>query len=169
MPDYEGFVASITADRKAEVIISPGVPGIPGAPEVSAKVCHCPTDGSSVTIEALNRAGAGVGDLVCISRTPGVLIKNAAALLGIPALGAILGLAAGARFAGRGAIAFTAVGLLLGIIVGAAIYRRLSVHNQPVISRVIRTRTQMASRFSANQSCFQDQDPTCRSCIQRLP
>lgn len=175
MPDHEGFVARLTADGKAEVIIRPGMPGIPNAPEVSAKVCHCATDGSTVRIEALNRAGAGVGDWVSVSHDSGILMKNVAALLGIPALGGISGLAAGAVFTGgfavhlTNAIIFAAAGLFLGIIIGAVVYRRLSPHNQPVISRVIRTRTETASLFNTNQSCSQNEDVSCQSCIQRLP
>ncbi len=174
MPDHKGFVASLTADGKAEVVIRPDMPGIPNAPEVSAKVCHCATDGSTVRIEALNMAGAGVGDWVSVSHS-GILMKNVAVLLGIPVLGGISGLAVGAIFTGglavhvTNALIFTLAGLFLGIIIGSAVYRRLSPHNQPVISRVIRTRTEVASLFNTDRSCSQNDDVSCRSCIERLP
>lgn len=175
MPDHKGFIASLTADGKAEVVIRPDTPGIPNAPEVSARVCHCATDGSTVRIEALNMAGAGVGDWVSVSHGSGILMKNVAVLLGIPVLGGISGLAAGAIFTGglavhvTNALIFTSAGLFLGIIIGAAVYRRLSPRNQPVISRVIRSRTEMDSLFNTDRSCSQNEDVSCRSCIERLP
>jgi hypothetical protein len=159
MPVYEGIVASLMADGKAEVVIRPGRPGIPGAPEVSKKVCHCATNGSTVRIEALNRVDAQVGDRVGLSRKGTVLMKNAGALLGFPVLGGILGLAAGAIFTDgfevhiTGALFFAAVGLILGMVIGGVIYRRISVHDYPVISRVISTRTDTACMSHGNPSC----------------
>jgi hypothetical protein len=156
MPQYEGFVAGLKGDGKAEVIIRPGNPSIPGAPEVSKKVCHCPTDNSSVTVEALNRAGAHVGDAVSISRNPRTLMKNAATLLGIPAIGLISGIVAGVilnqRFAVHpiGALAVAVAGLLLGIIVAVLRYRRVSADNLPVITRIIKTRLEMAASSNGN-------------------
>jgi len=38
MPEYEGFIATIKEDGKAEVIVQPETSGIVGAPEVSKKV-----------------------------------------------------------------------------------------------------------------------------------
>ncbi|KPK27841.1 MAG: hypothetical protein AMK69_09710 [Nitrospira bacterium SG8_3] len=157
MPVYEGLVASLLTDGKAEVVIRPGKPGIPGAPELTEKVCHCATNGSIVRIEALNRAGARVGDRVCLSRRGGILMRNAAALLGFPVLGGMSGLVASAIFAEglavhvTGAVVSTAVGLLLGVIIGGVIYRR-SANDQAVISRIIRTRTDMASMLHGNPS-----------------
>jgi len=147
---YEGVVASLRADGKAEVVIRPGKPGIPGAPELTEKVCHCATNGSIVRIEALNRAGAGVGDWVLLDRRAGVLMKNAVALLGSPVIGGLSGLAAGAIFFDGFALSVTAmvvsatVGLLLGVIIGGVIYRRVSADDQTVIRRIIRTRTEVA-------------------------
>lgn len=156
MPQYEGFVASIKGDGKAEVIIRPGNQSIPGAPKGSKKVCHCPTDSSSVTVEALNRAGARVGDVVSISRNPQALMKNAAILLGIPAIGLISGIVAGVilnqTFAVHpiGALAVAAAGLLLGIIVAVLRYRRVSADNLPLITRIIKTRLEMAASSNGN-------------------
>ncbi|MBW1783004.1 MAG: SoxR reducing system RseC family protein, partial [Deltaproteobacteria bacterium] len=94
MPRYEGLVASVDKDGKAEVIIGPDSSGIPGAsPRVNRHVCHCATDGSTLTIEALNRVGAGVGDRVIVSRDTAGLVKNAAVLLGIPLMALTAGIA----------------------------------------------------------------------------
>jgi len=150
MPVYEGVVASLMADGRAEVVIKPGRPGIPGAPEVSRKICHCATNGSTVRIEALNRVGAQVGDRVGLSRRGAVLMKNAGALLGFPLLGGISGLVAGAILFDGVASCVTAMvvsaglGLSVGLVIGATIYRRLSADEQPVIRRIIRTRTNRA-------------------------
>ncbi|MBW1908344.1 MAG: hypothetical protein JRJ11_02215 [Deltaproteobacteria bacterium] len=58
MPRHEDFVATLKEDGKAEVIIQPGSMGVPGAsPQINRRVCHCATDGSTITIEALNRVG----------------------------------------------------------------------------------------------------------------
>jgi microcompartment protein CcmK/EutM len=147
---YEGFVAGLRADGKAEVVIRPGKPGIPGAPELTEKVCHCATNGSTVRIEALNWVGAGVGDWVLLSRRAGVLMKNAVVLLGIPVIGMLSGVVVGAIFSDGFAFRVTAtvvsaaVGLLLGLVIGVATYRRMSADDQPVIRRIIRTRTDMA-------------------------
>jgi hypothetical protein len=155
MPQYEGFVASLKGNGRAEVIIGPGKPCIPGAPEVSEKACHCPTDSSNVTIEALNRAGARPGDLVSVWRSPAALLKNAAILLGIPTIGLISGIVAGVildqGFAVHtsGAVLVVA-GLLLGIIVAVLRYRRVSADNLPVITRIIKTRLEMAASSNGN-------------------
>lgn len=156
MPQYEGFVSSIKGDGKAEVIIRPGNPSIPNAPELSKTVCHCATDSSTITVEALNRAGAHAGDLVSVKRNPTALMKNTAVLLGIPAIGLISGIVAGMilnqGFAVHttGAVIVAAAGLLLGIIIAVISYRRVSSDDLPVITRIIRTRLEMAASSNSN-------------------
>jgi len=160
MPVYEGVVASLMADGKAEVVIKPGKPGIPGAPELTEKICHSATNGSTLRIEALNRAGAQVGDWVGLSRRGTILMKNAGALLGTPLLGGISGLVVGAIFTDgfgvhwTGAVFSAALGLILGLVLGVATFRRISAHDQPVISRVIRTRRDTACVSHGNPSCI---------------
>jgi hypothetical protein len=164
MPQYEGYVAGITGDGKAEVVIKPGMAGIPNAPEVSKKVCHRATNGSTLRIEAVNKVGARVGDWVRLSQESGMPIKNAAMLLGIPVLGAASGLVVGAIFTDgfvvnlTAAAFFTAVGLLLGTIIGVVTYRRMSTDKEPIISRVIRTRTEMPSVSDGPHSPSPDED-----------
>ena len=74
MPEYEGFVASLKEDGKAEVIVQPEASDIVGAPEVSKKVCHCASSSSQVTVEALNPVQADVGDRVAVEVKASVLI-----------------------------------------------------------------------------------------------
>jgi len=163
MSQYEGFVASLKQNGKADVIIQPGKPSIPGAPEVSKRVCHCATDGSTVIVEALNRAGAGVGDWVSVSRSPSPLMKNAATLLGIPAIGLISGIVAGILLNQRlavneaGAVFVSVAGLVLGGIIAWVSYRRMAVDNQlaPVITRIIKRSSKTAASLMAI-------DPVCK-------
>jgi positive regulator of sigma E activity len=145
MPKHVGFVANLKENDKADVIIRPGTPGIPNAPEVSKKVCHTPTDGSTVNVEAWNRAGAQAGDWVSVSQSPGTLRKNAVTLLGIPSMGLILGIVAGAAVyqnSGLHPMVSVIVGaavLLIANLIAAVRYRRRSAENPPVITRIIKT------------------------------
>jgi positive regulator of sigma E activity len=173
MTQYEGLVASLATDGKAEVMIRPGTPGIIGAPELTGKVCHCASDGSAVTIEAINGVGAGVGDAVSISRTSGGPMKNAALLLGIPLLGGISGLVAGVILAGSlgdvvtTAVVTTLLGLLLGIVVGVSVYRRVSEESQFMVTKIIRSQAEMATLSAKSQSAPQGKTVSCDGCSER--
>ena len=175
MNKYEGIVTSLTADDKAEVLIRPGAPGIPGAPEVSKKVCHKATDNSIVRIEVLNRVSACVGDWVFLSRKAGVTRKNTGALFGIPLLGAVLGLVVAVALAKSLAVNLAvgavcvAIGLLFGIIMGCGVYKRISAHNQIVIVQIIRSASEMVSEFGDVRSRMEKAGATCGDCTQCLP
>jgi hypothetical protein len=91
MPEYEGFIATIKEDGKAEVIVQPETSGIVGAPEVSKKVCHCASSSSQVTVEAMNPVKAAVGDRVAVRVDASRLLRNAGALIGMPVLALVLG------------------------------------------------------------------------------
>lgn len=144
MPTSEGFVTTLKKDGKAEVMIQPVRSGIPGvSTRVNRHVCHCATEGSTLTIEALNRVGAEVGDYVTVFRDTSGLLKNAVALLGIPVMGSIGGIMLAAfltdgfsvRIAG-GIIAMAAC-LLSGITIGVLIFKRISAGNPPSIEHII--------------------------------
>jgi len=171
MPRHEGFVATLKGDGKAEVIIEPGNMGVPGAsPQINRHVCHCATDGSTITIEALNRVGAGVGDRVSISRNTNEMIRNAAALLGIPIIGLIAGIILAAfltdgfslRIAG-GIIAMAAC-LLSGMTIGVLIFRRVSTGSQPVIEKIIEKRRPGDPLFSDRQYVLGESNKGCDTC-----
>jgi len=171
MPEYEGIVATLKEGGKAEVIIQPGNSGIPGvSKEVNSKVCHCTTDGSTITIGVENRAGAEVGDWVLISREKDALIRNAGALLGIPAIGGVLGVVAALILtvgfsAGTGAWIISPVcGGLVGIVSGVMVFRRISACSQPFISRIIKTRLEMAGMPADEQCPIRRTDGTCDTC-----
>ena len=171
MPRHEGFVATLEGEYRAEVIIQPGSMGVPGtSPQINRRVCHCATDGSTITIEALNKVGASVGDWVSISRNATEMIKNAALLLGIPIIGLITGIILAAfltdGFSLRltGGIIAMATCLFSGIAIGVLIFRRVSTGNQPVIEHIIEKRRHGDSLFSDNQ-CFSDKSNRgCDTC-----
>ena len=169
MPQYEGFVAGLKKNGKAEVVIQPCNAGIPGAPQLKDIVCHCATAGSTITIEVLNKADAGVGDLVSVSRNTTAMIRNAAALLGIPLIGIIVGiilatfLTDGFSFRILVGIVAMAACLLLGITIGVLIFRQISTVNQPVIDRIVKTRLEIAS--TGDDKCLLEKpDSTCDGC-----
>lgn len=141
MPQYEGYVNSIHKDGNAEVLILPEGARIPGAPQLNSR--HAPSESSRITIQALNRPGAAQGDLVSVRLEAGVLIRNAARLLGIPLLGLTLGIAGGGvltrtlAIQPQGILLLAAVGLLIGATTGVIAYKRTSPRNKPVITHII--------------------------------
>jgi len=171
MPTNEGFVATLKKDGKAEVVIQPASSGIPGAsPRVNRSVCHCVTEGSTITIEALNSVGAEVGDYVSVRRDTSGLLKNAAALLGIPLMGLIAGiilgdvLTDGFSFRIAGGIIAMAACLFSGIAIGALTFRRVSVGTSPVIEHIIEKRWKGGPLFSGNQICSLESKRDCNGC-----
>jgi hypothetical protein len=171
MSGYEGIVTAVKEDGKTEVLIHPGSAGIPGVSmEVNNKVCHCTTDGSSIRIDVENGVGAAVGDWVLVSRETGALIKNAAALLGIPFLGGTFGiflalmLTTGLSLGAATWIIFAAGGVVVGIVVGVSVYRRVSPGSRPFIDRVIKTRSEIASMPPGEQCTVRKSDGACDAC-----
>jgi hypothetical protein len=174
MAQYEAMVLSIAGDSgedTAEVIIQPGSADIPGvSAEVNQRVCHCASDGSSVRIEAINTAGAEVGDLVLVTHDTSTLVKNAAFLVGIPGIGLILGIVLtgmvtnefsdalmGGIFAGAGLFA-------CGVGVGVLLYRRLSRGSRFIIDRIIRTRAETPGTLELKPACSARDNAFCRGC-----
>jgi hypothetical protein len=157
MPEYEGFVASLKEDGKAEVIVQPETSDIVGAPGVSKKVCHCASSSSQVTVEALNPVRAAVGDRVAVRVDASLLLRNAGALIGMPVLALALGWAV-SFFIPESELLGVPVRFLclfcslpLGVAVGVLLYRNWSRRNLPSIIRIIQTREEMASSFAAAQ------------------
>jgi len=149
MPEYEGFVAGLREDGKAEVLIQPERACIVGSPEASSKVCRCTSSGSRFTLEALNPLHAAVGDRVAVKVEASVLLRNAGALIGIPILALILGWAV-SLLAPDGRLLEVPLRFLLvflslpvGIAAGIVLYRSISGRNVPVIHRIVQTRSEM--------------------------
>ena len=171
MPRNEGFVTTLNVDGKAEVIIQPVRSGIPGAsPRMNRHVCHHATDGSTLTIEALNRVGAEVGDYVSVSRKTSGLVKNAAALVGIPGVSLMIGIILaivimhGFVFPTIGGTVIAVVFFLPGIALGVRIFRRVSADNPPVIERILKTRLEAGSGYDEDSVCLKTDSRTCQGC-----
>ena len=171
MPRNEGFVTTLKNDGKAEVVIQPVRTGVPGASSyVNRHVCHCASDGSTVTIEALNGVGAEVGDHVSVFRDTSGLLKNAAALLGVPVLGLIAGvlfaavLTDGFASGTAGGIMAMAAGLACGITMGVLIFRRISMNSDPIIEHILQKRRQGDPLFTADQLCSAEPNRDCNAC-----
>lgn len=151
MAQYEAAVTNLLPNGRAEIVIRPDKPGIPDAQEIAQRVCHCATDNSMVRIEALNQAGASVGDWVAVSRKSSAVLKNVLALIGFPLAGAVAGGALGTSM-GREMMAIAAfAGTVLGILLGIRSYRRWSGENMPVIDSVIKSQKEVAA-FLATQT-----------------
>jgi len=144
MAQEQGLVASIREDGWAKVVT-----------ERNSACGHCGTShccasfgsGSEMVIKAVNRAGAGVGDLVSISLRSGTVLKGGAILYLIPVAGMMSGALMGANLSERLAINETAAaillsfaGLILGFTITAIISRRMSARSRltPIITRIIK-------------------------------
>ncbi|MFO7600363.1 MAG: SoxR reducing system RseC family protein [Candidatus Desulfacyla sp.] len=171
MPTNEGFVATLRKDGKAEVVIQPVSSGIPGAsPWVNRHVCHCATEGSTLTIEALNRVGAEVGDYVAVFRDRSGLLRNAASLLGIPVMGLLGGiilagfLTDGFSFRIAGGMIAMAASLFSGIGIGVLVFRRVSAGNPPVIEQIIEKGWKEGPLCSDHRIFSSESKRVCNAC-----
>jgi hypothetical protein len=166
---YEAVVTGLLPNGKAEVLIQPDKPGIPNAPAISARVCHCASNSSMVRIEALNRAEAEVGDWVSVSHKTADIMKNVCSLIGTPLAGLIAGVALGNLWGGTALAISCLVGTLLGIVIGVLAYRRLSKNNLPVIERVIQSRKELAAMYTGRSNAGKDQVGCQEGCTSCLP
>jgi len=172
MAQYEAMVATLLPNGRAEVVIRPDKPGIPDASEIAERVCHCATENSMVRTEALNRAGALVGDLVAVQRNSAVVMKNILFLIGFPLVGAIAGSLLGSLVGGAAMAIITLAGASLGITLGIRSYRRFSEKNLLVIAHVIKSRDEfaaiMAARAAAEGKDAAGCQAGCNSCMPWL-
>jgi len=102
---------------------------------------------SEMNIKAINRAGAGVGDLVSIHLSSGTIMKSAAILYLIPVAGLISGAFIGEGLSTKLAISETSAiallslaGFIMGFIITTLISRWMSARRKlsPIITRIIR-------------------------------
>jgi len=171
MPRYEGTIAGLNPNGRAKVIIGPGRMGVPNvSPGVNRRVCHCATEGSTVTIEAVNGVGAEVGDLVSVNRDASALAKNAAVLLGIPAAAVMTGLVlAGVLMdvfsfqVAYGAVVAAGC-FLIGIVVGVLCFKRVSSETPPVIDHILKKRLDSALEQGHNRFPMQRDGQGCDGC-----
>ena len=171
MPEYQGLVTRILNQDRAEIAIAPGEQRIHDAPEVSKKVCHACTDGSTVRLEVINRAGAEEGDWVLLIRPAAAIKENVKALLGIPLLFVVLGAGAGWALAmvlePHAAISMAGGalgGLLIGLVIGVKGYRRLIAHNPLIISRIVKKREELAAMAQEKPDAPPGGESLCGPC-----
>ena len=142
MAQEKGLVTSITEDGWAQV-----------ETDRNDACSHCTSCrvsfgcNSEMTINAVNKVGAGVGDLVSIHLSSGKIMKSAAILYLIPVAGLISGAFLGDELSTRlamsktGAVALLSIaGFIAGSIITALISRWMSARRtlSPIITRVIR-------------------------------
>ena len=154
---YQGVVSDIKDKNKAEIIIYPMSEGIPNVPSnINEIVCHTPSDGSKIKIEAINsHVNAEVGDLVKVKYKPPGIVKNILLLIALPVL--------------TGILVFTLKGLILGIIaflfglgVGGLFYKMSSKNDvKPVVVGVLKKKGELI-----NPACpsGQKNGANCQSC-----
>jgi len=142
MAQEKGLVTSITEDGWAQVETDRN--------DADSNCDSCRVtfgSNSEMTIKAINRAGAGVGDLVSIHLSSGTIMKSAAILYLIPVVGLISGASMGEGLSTRLAISQTSAtallslaGFILGFIITALISRWMSGRRKlsPIITRIIR-------------------------------
>ena len=164
MAEEKGLVASIGENGWAQVVADRrdacGDCGASGC-------CASLGGGTKMVIKAMNRAGAGIGDLVSISLKSGTVVQSAAIFYLIPLIGFIFGAAIGTSSSmglpiseTAGGILFSFAGLAVGFVITAIITRWLSAKRAytPVITRVIR------SGFRAPESLIAI-DPVCKMAV----
>lgn len=141
MRDSEGFVAGIARDGRAEVAVRTNDSA--NGCHSQAEHCHCSEDAGTITIRALNMAGAVVGDYVSVRFRPGAIVKSVGVLLGIPLLGLVAGALIGTGLHERqtaspaGAVVAGGACFLAAVLLAALAYRRVFADIQPFIDRVI--------------------------------
>lgn len=171
MPTHEGFVATLKKDGIAEVVIQSVTAGIPGASaRVNRHACHCVADGSTVTIAAVNSAGAEIGDYVSVRRDTSALTKNAAALLGIPLMGLLAGIILAAfltdGFSSHMATGIIAVAacLMVGITIGVLTFQRVLPGDAPLIEKIIEKNWRGGLPAGGKPFCSVESNRDCSSC-----
>ena len=120
-----------------------------------------------MVVKALNRAGAGVGDLASLHISSRMALKGAAIFYLIPIAGLVAGIIIGGSLDKRLAISETSAtigfgfaGLLLGFLIATLISRWISASKRftPVITRIIRPGLQAPELFMAI-------DPVCKMVV----
>ena len=113
----------------------------------ASQFCHALTNCTTLETKVLNKAGAGVGDLVMIHLSSHTVLKGALVLYLIPVLGLLTGAVAGSGFSKQlaigetgAALVFGLAGLVLGFIITAMISKRMSVGNRliPEITHIVK-------------------------------
>ena len=164
MAQEEGHVITVGDDGWAQVVTSRRTEC---GDCNSSHCCASLGSGSKMVVKALNRAGAGVGDLVFINLSSRTVLKIAAILYIIPVLGLLSGVWVGENikqglFSDQSnmTILLGFAGLILGFILIAIISRIMSADERlyPVITRILKTGAETAATSMTV-------DPVCKMTI----
>ncbi len=174
--NYEGILINLKENGKADVVIQPPGSGVHGASKkINARVCHCATAASSITIEALNSAGAGPGDRVSVTKDTSALLKNWGILLGMPLAGLIIGIILNSVLTGPFSLP-PAFGLtagiactLLALILSIAWYKKSSTSSDPVIDRILRVAEKTGPQLQSGIFPVNNQGSNCGACSGNFP
>lgn len=157
MNKYQGIISNIKDKNRVEVIILPTAEGIPDVPSyINEALCHTPSDGSLIKIEATNNfANAKIGDVVTVEYKPPDVITNIFLLIGIPVSAAVGG------FILKG-LSVAGICFLLGLGVGGFLYKIIPHKTvSPIITGVIGQKDELAR--SICQSGKKER-PSCQHC-----
>ncbi len=171
MPEYEGIVTKIDSKGGVEVLIRPESAGIIGASGL--KVCHSASESSGICVKAENELRAKVGDHVRIRRDAGVLLRNLKLLGGLALLGLLAGISVSVAFnyfqdiSVLGEVLLACLGLILGALAGAFLYRRTSGDLRLVITQVIQEGALAQPFTREGLSCLESQTRACEGCALR--
>jgi len=157
MPIYEGIVLNIKDKDKAEVIIYPTLAGIPDAPQLDNIICHTPSEGSIIKIEAINSyINAKVGDLVSVEYKPKSIGKNIIILIGIPLLMTLIG-----AFV-KGTLSATIISFGIGIIIAIFLYRiTYKKEGSPIIISILKNKDELKENVCRSGEKVM---PNCKHC-----
>ena len=162
MKQKQGLVIDLDEDGRAQVriAIEEGGSGCPSR----TQACHCRLGAKEITVNVLNKAGASPGDRVLVTFRPGAVVRSVAVLVGIPAIGLIIGVVVGVfllqeMFLSKaGAVVAGGIPLGTGIGVAVFLYRRMFPLVQPFISRVL-------SKATKESPLEESIDPVCKRAI----
>jgi len=138
MAQTMGYVTVLGSDGRATVVAEKGQ----GCSSCgAASQCHGGRNAGKMETQALNQAGAAVGDRVSLTVASGTILARMAVLYLVPVCGLLSGAFVGELAVGHGVV-FALAGFVLGFVVSITISRVWSSAHPvlPVITRVHNTR-----------------------------
>jgi sigma-E factor negative regulatory protein RseC len=138
MAQTMGYVTVLGSDGRATVVAEKGQ----GCSSCgAASQCHGGRAAGKMETQALNQAGAAVGDRVSLTVASGTILSRMAVLYLVPVFGLLTGAFVGEFVVGH-SVVFALAGFALGFIVSITISRIWSSTRPvlPVITRVYKTR-----------------------------
>jgi YHS domain-containing protein/positive regulator of sigma E activity len=163
MRESQGYVMRTGPDGKAQVNIT-----MDSGKGCSAQTehCHCAEASPKLNVKVLNKAGAAVGDYVSIIFKSGAILKSVLILVGLPALGILMGAVTGTELNERSLVSLNqaifagAAFFAVAVLVAVLIYRSVAQELQPFVDRIITT--------GLGAGAFSAVDPVCGMAVNPL-